>query len=134
MDYSIQAQSTSKNSASVSIKQADINFGITPETNDELPNPAELFLGSFASCILKNVERFSIMMHFQYSQAKINVKATRLKKPPRIDSIQYELTIYCQDSQLNIDLLRRNIENYGTIFNTVKISCKIEGEIKLVNE
>tara|TARA_R110001592_G_scaffold56512_3_gene172329 strand:- start:1570 stop:1974 length:405 start_codon:yes stop_codon:yes gene_type:complete len=134
MKYSIKADSSSKNKASIKVKQSDIAFGITPESADSLPNPAELFLGSFSACILKNVERFSVMMKFEYSHAEITVNATRLEKPPRMDEINYELKVYSQDESLNIDLLKRNIEKFGTIFNTAKLACSITGEVKKIAE
>ncbi|MBU2018720.1 MAG: OsmC family protein [Bacteroidetes bacterium] len=134
MEYSVKASSSSKKSASIKIKQSEINFGITPEFANTIPNPAELFLGSFSSCILKNVERFSVFMKYEYSKAEILVKASRLEKPPRIDKINYELKIYSNDSTLNVELLKKNIEKFGTIFNTVKSSCSIEGEIKVISE
>ncbi|CAM3608344.1 OsmC family protein [Flavobacterium gelidilacus] len=134
MKYAIKANSVSKNDANLSIKQSKTNFGTTPETADTLPNPAELFLGSFAACILKNVERFSTFMNFEYSKAEITVSATRLEKPPRMDEINYELLIYSQDKSLNLELLKKNIEKFGTIFNTVQVSCAIVGNIKKIKE
>ncbi len=130
MKYSSQASSRSKDNASITIKESEIEFGITPASADLLPNPAELFLGSISACILKNVERFSSLMNFQYSHAEVTVTATRLEKPPRMDEISYELLVYSQDPTLNIKLLQKNIENFGTIVNTVKSSCSIRGEIK----
>ncbi|MFD2542373.1 OsmC family protein [Lacinutrix gracilariae] len=132
MKYSIQATATAKKDAAMHIKQSDINFGTTPESSDSLPNPAELFLGSFSACVLKNVERFSGFMHFDYTKAEITVNAIRLEKPPRMDEIQYHLRIYTKDNTLNIDLLKKNIEKFGTIFNTVKLSCAITGDIQLI--
>ncbi|CAM4184650.1 OsmC family protein [Zobellia nedashkovskayae] len=134
MEYSIASRSSSKANALIDIKQSEISFGITPETEDSLPNPAELFLGSFSSCILKNVERFSILMNFEYTTAEILVRATRLEKPPRMDNINYVLKVYSQDESLNIDLLKKNIEKFGTIYNTVKLSCSIQGEVQKVSE
>lgn len=134
MKYSIKASSLSKNNASINIKQSEIGFGITPESAETLPNPAELFLGSFSACILKNVERFSILMNFEYSNAEITVSATRLEKPPRMDELHYELRVYSQDNNLNINLLKKNIEKFGTIFNTVKSNCSINGEVKKITE
>jgi len=134
MNYSIKANSSSKDKATLNIKQSEINFGTTPETADTLPNPAELFLGSFAACILKNVERFSTFMNFEYSKAEITVSATRLEKPPRMDEINYELLIYSQDQSLNLELLKKNIEKFGTIFNTVQVSCTIVGNVKKITE
>lgn len=132
MKYTIKASSISNKDASMQIKQSEIAFGTTPESSDQLANPAELFLGSFSACILKNVERFSSLMHFKYSHAEITVSATRLEKPPRMDEIQYELLIYSPDNTLNINLLKKNIEKFGTIYNTVKLSCAITGEIKQI--
>lgn len=134
MKYTCKANSSSKNNASIKIKQSEIVFGTTPESADDLPNPAELFLGSFSACILKNLERYSVLMRFEYSHAEITVKATRLEKPPRMDEINYELKIYSKDTNLNIDLLKKNIEKFGTIFNTVKSSCSVNGEIKKISE
>jgi hypothetical protein len=62
------------------------------------------------------VERFSIMMNFDYSKAEITVSATRLKKPPRMDEIIYELSVYSQDSSLNIDLL----QEYRKVWNDIQ--------------
>jgi uncharacterized OsmC-like protein len=126
MNYSIKANSVSKHDANLSIKQSEISFGTTPETAETLPNPAELFLGSFSACILKNVERFSV--------AEITVSATRLEKPPRMDDINYELKIYSKDNTLNIELLKKNIEKHGTIFNTVQTSCTIVRNIEIIPE
>ena len=134
MKYFSKARSSSKNNASIKIKAAEIVFGTTPESAETLPNPAELFLGSFSACILKNVERFSILMKFEYSHAEIIVNATRKENPPRMDLINYELSIYSQDNNLNIDLLKKNIEKFGTIFNTVKSSCSINGVVRRISE
>lgn len=133
MTYQIKASSTSSQDAVIHIKQATINFGTTLETSETLPNPAELFLGAFSACMLKNVERFSGMMKFSYTKAMLEVNATRLEDPPRMDSIIYNLTINSNDKKLNVDLLKKNIEKFGTIYNTMKLSCSISGTINTVD-
>jgi uncharacterized OsmC-like protein len=132
MDYQIKASSISNNDAVVHIKQSNLDFGTTSKTAETLPNPAELFLSSFAACILKNVERFSGMMKFTYTKATLEVNATRLENPPRMDNIVYDLTIYTHDKKLNSDLLNKNIEKFGTIYNTVKLSSSISGTIRAI--
>jgi uncharacterized OsmC-like protein len=132
MNYHIEASSISNEDAVIHIKDSNIDFGTTLKTAETLPNPAELFLGSFAACMLKNVERFSVMMKFTYSKATLNVNATRLETPPRMDDIIYNLTIYSNDKKLNTELLKKNIEKFGTIYNTVKLSCTISGAIKTI--
>ncbi|SDE12514.1 Uncharacterized OsmC-related protein [Pricia antarctica] len=132
MDYHVSASSISNKNAVIHIKESDIDFGTTSKTAEILPNPAELFLGSFAACMLKNVERFSAMMKFTYTKAKVEVNATRLENPPRMDNIAYKLTIHSNDKNLNADLLKKNIEKFGTIFNTVKLSCTISGTVNTI--
>jgi len=133
MKYQITASSTSNQDAVIHIKQSDIDFGTTSKTAETLPNPAELFLGAFAACMLKNVERFLEMMKFSYTKATVEVTATRLENPPRMDGISYSLTIFSNDKKLNTDLLKKNIEKFGTIYNTVKLSCSISGTINTIS-
>lgn len=130
MTYQIKASSTANQDAIIHIKESDIDFGTTAATADSLPNPAELFLGSLAACMLKNVERFSDLLKFTYSKATLDIKATRLENPPRMDQIVYNLTIYSDDEKLNTALLKKNLEKFGTIYNTVKLSSSIEGTVK----
>lgn len=134
MKYTSSAKSLAKNEALIKIKKSNIDFGITPKNEAILPNPAELFLGSLCACILKNVERFSTFMGFTYTNATIDITATRLEKPPKMTEIHYQLKIHSNDINLNKELLKKNIEKYGTIFNTVKASCSITGEIEIVVE
>ena len=131
MEYQINASSESNKSAVISIKESQVAFGTTEKTAAVLPNPAELFLGSFSACMLKNVERFSVMMKFTYHSAALEVSATRLDRPPKIEHINYHLTIFGADKDLNISLLKRNIEKFGTIYNTIKQVCSITGEISV---
>lgn len=129
MDYQIRASSIANQDAEVQIKQSTIEFGTTQETTQSLPNPAELFLGSFAACILKSVERFSKFMKFSYTHADLTVQAVRLEGPPRMDNISYDLIVYSDDASLNTVLLQKNIEKFGTIYNTVNMSCTISGSV-----
>ncbi len=134
MEYSIKATSSSNYNGTINKRQTKISFATTEESEETLANPAELFLGSFAACILKNVERFSKFQKFEYTNAEIKVNATRLEKPPRIDKVIYELIIYSKDNSLNTELLKRNIEKFGTIFNTIKSSCLVEGKIIVISK
>ncbi|MGW8123903.1 OsmC family protein [Roseivirga echinicomitans] len=132
MKYQIKASSISNQDAVVHIKQSKIDFGTTAAASETLPNPAELFLGSFAACMLKNVERFSEMLKFTYTKATLEVSATRLENPPRMDNIIYTLSIYSEDQKVNADLLKKNLEKFGTIYNTVKLSCAISGTVNVI--
>lgn len=133
MKYSIKATATKSKDAILIVKKTTIPFGTTEATATSLANPAELFLGSIAACILKNVERFSELLKFKYHKADITVKAIRAKRPPAMEKIEYELVIYSKDDNLNVTLLKKNVEKYGTIYNTVIRSCEITGTISIAS-
>lgn len=134
MNYHIEASSVFNQDAKLHIKESIIDFGTTSKTAETLPNPAEVFLGSFAACMLKNVERFSEMLKFTYTKATLEVNAVRLDNPPRMDEVNYTLTIHSNDKSLNTSLLKKNLEKFGTIYNTVKLSCSITGTVNTVED
>lgn len=132
MSYSVTAVSSQKDEGKIEIGDSRIDFGVTKEK--KLPSPADLLVSAFAACCLKNVERFSEFMHFNYERANITVDAIRKDKPPMIENISFLLTIKTKDEKLNTDLLLRNLQKFGTIYNTLNAVCEIEGEILIEGE
>jgi uncharacterized OsmC-like protein len=86
-----------------------------------LPGPADVLCAALSACILKNVERFSHLLPFQYESATVQVVAEREEPPPRIVRMHYEL-----------ELLHRNIQKFGTITNTLGKACELSGTIRAV--
>ena len=129
MEYKIEGKAISKGKGTITTNDKAIEFGIT-NTFENLPNPAERFLSSIAACILKNVERFSGLMKFEYYSATIKVSGVRFAKPPRMKEVCYHLTIFTNEEHINLPLLKKNIEKFGTIYNTVKATCSITGTIQ----
>lgn len=131
MDYSIRASSKAGYDAELQVKYSAIGFGTTDKTSEQLPNPAELYLGSFAACILKNIERFSKLLHYTFEEASIEVTATRYDRPPRMDNVSYVCTVYSKDKRMRPELLKLNLEKFGTIYNTVKAACSVDGIVEV---
>lgn len=113
-------------------KSATIRFDGSDGTDPDVPGPAELLVSSFAACVLKNVERFSHMLPFDYEEATIQVTAVRVNAPPRMVSVDYVLTVVTDEPDHRVQLLHRNIEKFGTIYNTIARSCDVTGEIRTV--
>lgn len=130
MKYRLAAKSSKIAEGQAEIGVNEIKFGVTKSS--DLLSPAELLVSAFAACCLKNIERFSQMMKFEYDNAEIVVNAERQDKPPMINVIYYEIEIESSDSKLNKELLHRNIKKFGTIYNTLNAVCEISGEIKVV--
>ena len=128
LTYSLSATSSSTEEGKITSRSNKLVFGATKDS--ELPSPAELLTGAFAACCLKNVERFSTFMKFSYDHAEITVTATRQDRPPMIHKISYDLVVYSNDA-INTDLLLRNLQKFGTIYNTLNAVCEIEGGIRV---
>lgn len=129
-NYSVKGAIGSNREATFTVKQQEVSFGITKQQG-ELSNPAELLLGAFAACCLKNIERFSHILKFDYEHAEIEVVGERQETPTKIVAINYLIKLKSADA--NTDLLHKNIRKYGTIYNTLKEVCSVTGEIVLVD-
>jgi uncharacterized OsmC-like protein len=130
MKYTITGAIDANHNATFSVKENSISFGVKKGA-DHLPNPVELLLGSFAACCLKNVERFSEILNFDYEGATIDIIGDRQENPTKLIGISYIISI--KGTGVNLDLLHRNIQKYGTIYNTLKEMCDIQGELKMVD-
>jgi len=82
MDYQLTTTAYAGKDASLSLGGATLAFGTSGKGETALPSPAELFLGSIAACILKNVERFSGLLEFEYESAVLTLQAKRMENPP----------------------------------------------------
>lgn len=128
MQYQLSGSINSERDATFTVKQHNVSFGVSKE-QDDLPNPAELLLGAFAACCLKNVQRFSELLGFTYTNATIELTGDRQEKPTKIIAIRYVITVSGADDKLNPQLLHRNIQKFGTIYNTLKDVCAVSGDL-----
>ncbi|SER03908.1 OsmC family protein [Neolewinella agarilytica] len=128
MQYHSSAKINSEREAAFSIRSHGVPFGVLKEQQD-LPNPAELLLGAFAACCLKNVQRFSEILGFSYDNASIEVTGERQEKPTKIAAIRYTIQIDGVVGKLNAELLHKNLRKFGTIYNTLKETCDVSGEL-----
>jgi uncharacterized OsmC-like protein len=127
--YTVEAATRGGGLSSARTRQATIEVDTSAGQSATHMGPADLLATAFAACVLKNVERFSGILPFRYDGASISVTAEREDRPPRISQIQYVLRIRTDEPAQRVDLLRRNIEKFGTIFNTLAAACRVTGEI-----
>ena len=129
LEYDVKAEQIAAGVSTARSEQAQIYFDSSPTGSPHLMNPAELLLSAFAACLLKNVERFAKFLNFSYEKAEVSVHGVREEPPPRIVSIQYRLRIWTDETDYRVDLLHRNLQKHGTIFNTMKACCAVSGEL-----
>ena len=132
LEYKISAQSEKGGKASSLSNKSTINFDASSSRDEVLPNPAELLLTALAACILKNVERYSEILHYPYKTAKITVRSERNDRPPAMQKIEYVLEIDTDIDERKLKNWHKNIIKFGTISNTLANACELTGEIKYI--
>lgn len=129
LEYRVLARKTPGRSSTFELGNETLEVDTSPTSADVLPGPADLLAAAFAACILKNVDRFSKILPFIYSEAEVDVIVERQEAPPRMRSVRYVLRITTDEAKRRVDLLHRNIISHGTVFNTLAAACDVEGKI-----
>ena len=129
LKYKITAHVLPPGTAIVEANKSEIVFDATSGRDEVLPNPAELLLTSLAACMLKNVQRYSEILKIPYRTAKIRVEGKRNDNPPFMEEITYRLEVDTDADEKKIATWHKNILKFGTITNTLKRACEINGEM-----
>ncbi len=93
-------------------------------------NPAELLLASLAACILKGTERVIPMLGFDLRGIDISLRGARQDSPPKMIRVDHEIVVDSAESDARLDLLHRNLQKYGTIYNTLSGATDLSGTIR----
>ena len=129
LSYKIIAHSNKGGEAFAEANHTSVNFDASSRRKDNLPNPAELLLTSLAACLLKNVERFSEILKYDFTKAIIEVNGTRNDSPPFMSEITYKLKVQSNMDEKKLNLLHKNILKFGTITNTLAKATHLTGNI-----
>ncbi len=93
------------------------------------PGPAELLAGAFAACLLKNIARSSALMPFAYDAVDVTVTVHRQDAPSRFTAIEYALHLVTAEPAHRVELLHRNLQKFGTVYNTLAAVCEVSGTV-----
>ncbi len=117
--------------ASVSYcKNAKIDLDTNMEGNPEAFNPAELLLAALSACMIKGIERVAPILKFEFTGAEVILHGIRQDVPPKMESIEYEIVVDTNEVDSRLELLHKNIKQYGTVFNTVVSGTALTGTIR----
>ena len=133
LEYKITANSLEGGTGYAVANHSEIAFDASAGRDDILPNPAELLLVSLASCMLKNVQRYSEILKIPYRSAKVTIHGKRMDNPPVITDIEYILEVDTDADEQKIHNWHKNIVKFGTITNTLAKSCTLNGKMIKTN-
>ena len=130
LEYEVHARRVDAHGSLATTKQAELVIDTDLKGRDDAFNPAELFLASIAACILKGIERVTPMLKFDLRGVEVRLKAVRQDAPPKIISVDYEISVDSYESDQRLELLHTNVRKYGTIFNTVAEAAGLSGTLQ----
>ncbi len=132
LEYQVITDRIDSHGSQAQTKAASILLDTSVKGRKDAFNPAELLLASLSACMLKNIERVAPIINFSFEGVTISIKGYRQDKPPKMHHIKYHIDIDTDESDKKIELLHRNIQTYGTVFNTILAGSPIEGTINRI--
>ncbi|WP_297910057.1 OsmC family protein [Thiomonas sp.] len=111
-------------------KDAQLPVDSDPAGRADAFNPAELLLAALGACMLKNIERVAPMLGFALRGVHITLHGERRDVPPGMQRIAYRVVVDTDESDQRLDLLHRNLQQFGTVYNTLAAATTIEGRIE----
>ncbi len=130
LEYEITARRVNAHGSIAQCKDATLIIDTDLQGRMDAFNPAELLLAAVAACILKNMERISPMIHFEYRSVNIKVHGARQDSPPKMASINYEIIVDSDENEQKLKLMHDNIRKFGTIYNTVASGTELSGVLR----
>jgi uncharacterized OsmC-like protein len=131
----VLARTTTPGSAEIAFGSEVVRFDRSWASEPSgLPGPAELLGASFAACLMKNLERAGQLLGFHYDDADVEVVARRQDDPPQFVEITYRMRIGTDEPQRRIDLIHRNLQRFGTVYNTLAAVCEVHGTVEAKTE
>jgi len=131
LTYSVVARTTEPGSAEIAFDGDVLHFDRSwAAESSGLPGPAELLAASFSACLLKNLERAGQLLSFAYDDAEVEVVARRQNDPPKFVEISYLMRVTTDEPARRIDLIHRNLQKFGTVYNTLAAVCSVHGTLE----
>ena len=130
LDYSVSARRIDSHGAQAMTKDARIVLDTDMAGRTDAFNPAEMLLASLAACMLKGTERVIQLLGFDLRGIEVALHGVRQDSPPKMSRIDYEIVVDTGESDQRIELLHKNLQKYGTIYNTLAGATEISGTIR----
>ncbi len=130
LEYHVSARRIDSHGSEATTKDALIVLDTDLAGRADAFNPAEMLLASLAACILKGSERVVPMLAFDLRGIAVSLHGVRQDSPPKMISITYEITVDTDETDARLALLHKNLQKYGTIYNTLSGAVELSGTIR----
>lgn len=130
LEYRVIARRIDSHGSEAMTKQARIVLDTDMAGRADAFNPAEMLLASLAACILKGTERVVPMLAFDLRGIEVSLHGLRQDSPPKMIRIDCEIVVETHESDARLALLHKNLQKYGTIYNTLAEATELVGTIR----
>lgn len=130
LEYHVSARRIDSHGSQATTKEARIVLDTDMAGRADAFNPAEMLLASLAACILKSTERVTPMLGFDLRGIEVSLHGIRQDSPPKMIRIDYDIVVDTDETDARLDLLHRNVQKYGTIYNTLAGATELAGTIR----
>ena len=130
MEYRVAARRIDSHGSEAATKDARIALDTDIAGRADAFNPAELLLASLAACILKGTERVIPLLGFDLRGIEVSLHGIRHDSPPKMLRVTYDIVVDTDETDARLDLLHRNLQKYGTIYNTLAGATELSGTIR----
>lgn len=128
--YQVIAERVDAHGSIAYCKEAEMTIDTDINNRDDAFNPAELLLAALSACIIKGIERVTPILKFKLRSLEVRVTGVRQDKPPKMESIKYEIIVDSDESDRRLALLHENVMKFGTVFNTLAPGTELTGDIR----
>jgi len=129
LSYDVTLDRVDESVSAARTRQAAITVGTGQNGRVAALNPAELLLAAVGACMLKNIERVAPLLKLDFSGVHIELHGERRDVPPGLARIDYRILLDTEEEERRLELLHRNLRQYGTVFNTVAPGTMISGTL-----
>lgn len=129
-DYRVDARRVDNHGSLAIAKEAEVVLDTDLAGRRDAMNPVELLLASLAACILKGTERVIPLLQFDLRGIEVSLNGVRQDSPPKLISIRYEITVDTDETDARLALLHKNLQKFGTIYNTLAEAKDLSGNIR----
>jgi uncharacterized OsmC-like protein len=133
MTFDVRSEWLNHTSSVSYCKKAKIELDTNMAGNQDAFNPAEFLLAAISACMIKGMERVAPMLKFEYNGIEVKLHGVRQDVPPKMESIAYEIIVETNEPDSRLELLHKNIKQYGTVFNTVSPGTDLKGTMTRKN-
>lgn len=130
MSFSVNARRIDAHGSEASCKSANITLDTDLGGRTDAFNPAELLMAALAGCMIKSIERVTLILKFEFRSVDVQIHGIRLNVPPCMESIDYLILLDTDESDRRLELLHSNVKKFGTVFNTVAPGTQLTGVLK----